>query len=311
MRIHSYDIQLEFDPSKTTLVPDMRLKRVRFDGKRYRVDEQRQYEESGRFDGLKDDVYWDRHIFDTDRYIHFNSMLLPGPGQLVAQIRTEREEIDDEYAYAQSHHDLRSLGFDCSGALTPSSVEEIMLGLASEDRSVEVDVVDGIPCLHLRLRLVTDVDFSYWIAPNLGYSILKVRGTDDVIGLKDETCYTVSEWRNGLWFPKSFEYTRDYGGSHVDGESATIVVNSLNETIPDDTYELSSLEIPIGRSVRTVPHPGGPKQIWDGEKPVTKGERPVSTDRGPEQRSVWLLLNALVAFTLEPVMNSGRRSACI
>ena len=298
MQIRTFDIEIEFDAKHTPMLDDGLQLRVRYDGERFRVDDHRVYPKSKRFEGLTQESYWERTVYGKHSHKRFNSMVLKGPGQLVVQIHEDAETVDREYDYAATHMDFRALGFDCAGVLTSSSVTEVMETLATKEKSVHEDSVDGIDCLRLDLELVSKSKVSFWIAPQMGHCILRVVGKNDEVGITDEVKLTAAQWKgSGIWFPASYAHTRRRGDQAFDLEAGKVTVHSINEAIPADAFELTTLEIPVGRSVQTVPHPGGPKTIWDGEKIIVRGERPAAP-QAARRGSIVLLINAVAAFLL-------------
>ena len=78
----------------------------------------------------------------------------------------------------------------------------------------------------------------------------------------------------------------------------TVEVVSLNEPLPETTFKLVGLDIPVGRSIDRRPSEGREQLYWNGEEVVSK-VRPVRVRSVADmQRQRWVLISVSVALGL-------------
>ena len=298
-KIKSYDISVMLDYGEEIRESAVTRARLVLDGKSFRVDLNFPYAATHRFDGLNETDFWDRTVYTPTQVMRFNSMLLPGPGQRVAQVDTEPDRVHADYREALNRLDIRSLGFHTTGITTGCDLAEFLRDLALPGKTASQEVLNGIECVRVTWKIKSGVECDFWFAPGFGYAPVKARGHYPPFESTDEIELTLEESNQpGIWFPTSYRSSRKYSATSQEFQNAKIVVHSINEQIEPTTFELAGLEIPVGRSVRTLPS-HGPKQIWDGEKAVLKGSREMEhAPNLPKSRSFLYLLNGIIACVL-------------
>lgn len=300
LSIKSYDVSIKFDHLVNPNGIPWISARYYYDGENVRCDNMSVYGKGERFQGLIEDSYRTVNIYRPDRHINFSFKKLPAPGQRVVEIDTTEETVLEKLNTAMVERDIRSLGFHPAGLFPNLPMDEMLKNLATPSHTVKDDSVAGVPCKKISLKLTTGLDCSVWIAPTQGYSILKCHTYFEEYDMANEIILKVEEWHGtGLWFPAHYESTSQVKGKLIQQTVAEIKVNSLNDQLPSETFQLSGIGIPAGRSVRTVPS-SGPKKVWDGTKAVIKGSRP--TEDIVEQKnnmvSWFLIVNGIFSALL-------------
>jgi len=162
---------------------------------------------------------------------------------------------------------------------------------------MEDEEIDGIPCKKISLNTSAGSQCAIWIAPSRGFSPLRCVARLPQYDMSDQTDVVVSEWNgSGLWFPTASKYVRTMAGKIVHHEEAVIHVESLNQPLPAETFELAGLDIPVGRAVVMVPE-AGPLRLWDGKNVITAGSRrpQAQVAAGGKRETSWILIvNATV-----------------
>ena len=158
----------------------------------------------------------------------------------------------------------------CCPVVIGHDIEAFLRNASLPKRAVQKDVVNGIDCLKVSYNLKFDVQCDFWFAPSKGYSPIRARGYSKSHDFEDEINLNVEEWHNSrLWYPTSYSSFRRYGDFLKETENGSILIHSLNKPLGNSTFEITTLDVPIGRSVRTLPS-NGSSSIWDGKKAVLK-----------------------------------------
>lgn len=271
LKITSYDIEIKLDYG-TDDAARIQAGRYYLEGDRLRVDLKYPYL-TNRFSGLTETHFWDHTIYLPKKMIHFSSMLLRGPGKLGVKIDQDADRSREKYTEAKIWHDVRSLGFHTVGVTEGHDIEAFLRTASLPEKTVQKDTVNGIDCLKVSFKLKTGIKCDFWFAPSKGYSPIRARGYYKPHDFEYMINLNVEEWCNsGLWYPTSYSSFRRYGVFSKEIENGSIVVHSLNEPLDNSTFEITTLDVPIGRSVRTLPS-NGPKRIWDGKKAVLQQRR--------------------------------------
>lgn len=276
LSIKAYDVTVKFDHGANNISGNTCISaRYYFDGENLRYDHVVKYGKQERFDGLNEDSYRTVDIYRPDKHLNFSFKKMPPPGQRVVEIDAMPTSVPDKYKTARIERSLLSLGFHPGGLFPNLPMDEMLVNLSTPGRTVEDEVIGGIQCKKISLKLTTGVDCSVWIAPSQGYSIIKCRSQYDKFDMTNEITLKVEEWQSsGLWFPVHYKSIGRVNRKLTQYTVALIEVNSLNKQIPSETFQIKGIGVPVGRTVMTLPS-SGPKELWDGEKVVRKGSRPV------------------------------------
>lgn len=261
-----------------------------------RMDTTRYYLPQQRFSGLSSDEYHEYRITSPKRAIFFDTLESPSGGKQAVEINQIPEDVRKKYADAEVI-DIRSIGFHPSGFLLNFPIDDLLRNYGALERTMEDEEIDGIPCKKISLNTSAGSQCAIWIAPSRGFSPLRCVARLPQYDMSDQTDVVVSEWNgSGLWFPTASKYVRTMAGKIVHHEEAVIHVESLNQPLPAETFELAGLDIPVGRAVVMVPE-AGPLRLWDGKNVITAGSRrpQAQVAAGGKRETSWILIvNATV-----------------
>ncbi len=280
--VESYDVSVTFRHPVNPHGIRWVSARYYFDGTRIRCDHTECYSPADRFDGLSDETYRTVNIYKPEEHICFSFQELPEPLRRAVEVDRMSERVRQKYDEALVQHDIRALGFHPSGLFPNMRIDDMLRSMAYPEREVAEEYVNGRKCTRISLSLTSGVRCCVWMAPDAGCSI--VRCTSESAGaggvdVSSEVDLEVKEWRmSGLWFPVSYDHVLRIDGEVYQRDCASLRINSLNEPLPADTFELAGIGIPPGRSVVTVPSDDG-KAIWDGKAVVYVGERRRAVER--------------------------------
>ncbi|MCG6155473.1 hypothetical protein [Rubinisphaera margarita] len=270
LAITDYEIEVAFNYGETAEEGRTNLGHYYLHGEQLRVDLRYPYTQARRFPGLTKDTFWERNVYTRTRSICFCNML--GSGQRAINFDSDPRRTVPDWQEALTRYDLRTLGFHSSGASVGIPIRTIF-DLAANEKKIAEETVNEIDCLRVSFDLESGVQCDFWFAPSCSYAPVQVRSYFEPLDLTENLELKVEEWgRSGLWFPTRYTSTESVGNKTLASEEGRLVIHSLNGPLPGDTFQLSGLNIPKGKSIQRLPS-DGPAKIWDGEKIVLKRER--------------------------------------
>ncbi|MDR0610835.1 MAG: hypothetical protein LBG58_12045 [Planctomycetaceae bacterium] len=118
--------------------------------------------------------------------------------------------------------------------------------------------------------------FAVWIAPQYGYSPIRMESQTKKYGLFDSTTVEVRQYKDtDLWVPVKATVQRLENGKLFRKTEYAITVYSINEPLDPKLFTPELLDIPVGTPVEMFSSHNPPnikRQFWDGKKTVTEGE---------------------------------------
>lgn len=214
--------------------------------------------------------YWLRSVFTPQRSIVFCD--IAGPLQRAINIDSDPGRTIPDWQEESRRYDLRSLGFQTAGPLSADEMNSL-LASASGEKAVVVETVDDFECCKVSFEFKSGIQCDLWFAKALGYSPIRLRcrSRDGVQAW--QIALVVKEWKDsGLYFPVSYESTQTIGGKSEMLQRGRLVIHTLNVSLPVETFELTGLQVPKGKSIQLLPS-NGPARIWDGENVAIKRQR--------------------------------------
>ena len=169
------------------------------------------------------------------------------------------------------------------GAL-PVAVSELAYHSLSKPRflaptarnySVSNEPVGKVETLKLEISTDKSLSGTFWIAPSMGYLLVRAEVTDT--GVADRPVRDVFESQiakvsdGNLWYPRTTKLTRYYGDEVIAEESTTVTSARFNASIDPNTFALATMDIPPGTGV--IEHPRNPtgSRMWNGTELVPIG----------------------------------------
>ncbi len=269
-KITSYDIELTMNYGEKNVQGLAEHARFYRYGDQIRVDMQYPYRAVDRFPGLKSSHFWLRIVNSPRQSIVFCN--IEGPRQRAITVDNDPDRTVPDWEEESRRYDLRSLGFQTSGPLAAEAID-CLFKLAATEKELVADKVNGCNCDKVSFDLESGVECDLWFAESLDYAPLRLRFHSPVNQLTWQVDLDVEEWEDsGLYFPVRYETTLTGGNHKTMVERGHLVIHSLNGPLPDNTFHLSGLEIPEGKSIQKLPS-DGPAKIWNGEKIVLKRDR--------------------------------------
>jgi hypothetical protein len=136
---------------------------------------------------------------------------------------------------------------------------------------------------------------STWIAPEAGYSVLRMetQGSDESNRYVDtiDTSYTMLD--RDVWFPATCSYRRQINGVTTDEELLTMTPIQVNKPLAPGVFDLEGMGIIPGTHVQYDPAPSKAQLRWDGHTvvPIPLEELLLSMRKEPQasRRSTFLM----------------------
>jgi hypothetical protein len=252
------------------------------------------------------DFYSLIHIWTKDQFIEYLSGADEAGEKWAVSIKPRDEETDNANPLPP---DIRSLGFNPCGYLS-SAIENYVGDTERSNLSVTDELLNGVPCkkieyTHAKYGSVR----TYWIAPSLGYSVIRMMVYYDGIPRESTqelsapmtncTDVEVSEYKNtGLWFPKTMNFVRTNKATEEIELKQEFNINivSLNERIAPEIFTLKALNMPAGTPVMLMPESIDNNYFWDGYD--IKSEFGVPYAKSDEPKSHSFLRTILILIGL-------------
>lgn len=170
--------------------------------------------------------------------------------------------------------DPRMIGFSVDGRFIarPVALRNCVGAPNSTLLGIRREKLADLEAIRIDRRLVTGEQVSYWIAPNQGYSVVRLdtsvvakRGGEESTNQFSTLTPVSYHEKSGLWFPKSYKVVASTNGIPYDWTSGTITIRSINEALPAKQFEISSYRLPIGTRVGSIT-PNRAEQVWNGSE---------------------------------------------
>lgn len=247
------------------------VRTIYLDGEKLRCDERRQYDQQPWFIRQPYDpkatYFTEKRCFSDDEFFLYSDVVYADDERLVVRV-TERERALKIDGYRVP--DLRNLGLtaDTFGNSGFDPMEMFIRAPQREELSVSSAVEQGEECQRIQFVLRGTL-VQLWLAPSMGYSILRHRAEFDLEGTYyvDDIQLNVAEHKkSGIWFPMSSHYRRTENGRRTREERLKVTIVSLNEPLNSKLFTLAALDIPVGS--RVLKHGASPLDhfVWDGDK---------------------------------------------
>ncbi len=173
-----------------------------------------------------------------------------------------------------------------------------------KDMTIKDELLNGIPVKHLSYHRVVPVEIDRWIAPEMGYAVLRSKAVNDPYLDTLETEY--QEVEPGLWFPRKIHYTQYRSDRIINEDLITVESVDLSEPPASERFTLDSLKLPPGQKVDR----NGESMLWDGNKLLTQRDAAQQEHSlpPPENGRKWLLLlNAGILALIALILVVSRR----
>jgi hypothetical protein len=150
-------------------------------------------------------------------------------------------------------------------------------------------------------RTTSQAKVSFWIVPEMDYSVVQVESAGTVAGKsfnQSLKCEMERYGKPGVWFPKSYVAEGALEGKSAWKEKMQISDVKINEAIPADTFRMVGMNIPAGWPVHGSALPNKNKRYeWDGtdlveRKAANKRDRPKNASESPSSHKNGMLLTA-------------------
>ncbi len=205
--------------------------------------------------------------------------------------------------------DLRWLGIYIvrSGALHAAVPTAILSNPARTETTVETVVLDGVECQLVRITMKKGQKVAYWISPSEQYAVKRAEIASTAGGRFWESRIEATgqvHQPSGIWFPTRCKYRQQIDGQLESEEVVDVRVISLNEKIPDETFTLAGMNLPVGLPVTDSRGVGDPLTMkWDGTQLVPRpdalpGSRELEraeVAQSTQRRAVWFGFSVLFA----------------
>jgi hypothetical protein len=267
--------------------------KVFFNGSRIRKDEHRDYD-AGRSQ-TNGTTYRVVRCFGDDEYIEYSNEVSPDGKEFALNVRPVNSVSGEQ----NGRVDPRLIGMVTNSFLNLAhhTLEAVIGRPDRRETSVEGIEVDGALCQLVKYVRNDGAIARIWICPNKGFSVVKLQVKDDTYEDTVE-CSVVKDIPSGIWFPDSYVFTRLTNGQLHERERCTVKVLSLNGTLPEDTFTLAGIGVPVGKRVHFYGMRGGRTEIWDGKHvvPLEGGVANSAAER-PRKRIVFIA-TSLIAIII-------------
>ncbi|MDR1384026.1 MAG: hypothetical protein LBJ67_09310 [Planctomycetaceae bacterium] len=164
--------------------------------------------------------------------------------------------------------DFRIIGFLPTGFVILDDIN----GIVSSNDRIDIKMVDetlgDVECKKISCKNPKSGSIAvYWIAPSLGYSIIRFE-CEDKEGLDLTELQVAKDAKSSIWFPVSSHFTRLHQGKLELSEKLKIEIISLNQSLDISYFTPAKMEVPAGTFVMMPPESTMQNYYWDGEKIV-------------------------------------------
>jgi hypothetical protein len=173
--------------------------------------------------------------------------------------------------------DFRVLGFLPLGLnLGNSSIYSFIGNLKELEGQITMtdDFLNDTECK--KILYVNEKDeyhFAVWIAPQYGYSPIRMESQTKKYSLFDSTTVEVRRYKDtDLWVPVKATVQRLENGELFQKTDYTISIYSINEPLDPKLFTPELLDIPVGTPVEMYPNPSTHQRRFGDDKNVTKCE---------------------------------------
>jgi hypothetical protein len=204
--------------------------------------------------------------WDEDQIYLFQKGMCFSNGRAVGLALIARERASQDTPN-RTIVDCRVLGLTPIGLTAAVPLNFILLDSNRKNFSIIEESISGIPCKKISSEHPNGAVTITWVAPTLGYSVLKMRMSSVDNSLVDEADYTVAEYKkSGIWFPTVSEYKRMKNAKVELFQNLSVQVVSLNEPLPADIFNPKSFDVPLGKTAYVQGKESIGKLFWDGNK---------------------------------------------
>ena len=232
-----------------------------------RCDISRPYRE--KVPGVREDHYTDMQVWGDEERSTYSTQRFADGSKVVLDVRPRETVLKGMPDHKIPIFDVRVLGFLTTGLLAQGDIGKLIGHPERSNLSMVDETLEGIPCKKICFVILNakknPVKNSFWIAPEMGYSVIQNESSRD--RFRSYTKLVVKEYRNtGLWFPVSSISEALDDGKRLTYEKLTIDVLSLNEPLDAKYFTIGNLNVLPGTRVTGIPTPDNVKLIWDGKE---------------------------------------------
>ncbi|MGD9858189.1 MAG: hypothetical protein AB7U20_24870 [Planctomycetaceae bacterium] len=240
----------------------------------------------------------------VERHVSYSDQIDPQMGPQALRIQSA-----SRFQKAQrTIPDVRLLGLLPSDLL--NCTHHTLDALAAEidkmpNATVAATTLDGQSCCLVSREMEAPgssairISLRTWFAEALGNSIVKktvsaAHEDGTVLGSAEIRCTPALHAESGVWFPVAIEFRGSQPGGDDTTESLTIITHSFNRPLPENSFELSGINVlkpgtfvSWSKEDGNGPPPAKPPLLWNGseivhdEEFVKKNELPLG--RVPEK----------------------------
>ncbi len=134
------------------------------------------------------------------------------------------------------------------------------------------DVIDDISCKKISFIDERDYPVTIWIAPELGYNMIRCETWSDKNGFRNTVSLKIEKHKeSGIWFPVSYVADEFENGKPYSHSDIRIEVISFNKSFPTEIFTPKGMGVPVGTRVYINPSPVEVDNFfWDGN--MIRGE---------------------------------------
>lgn len=237
---------------------------IRFDEHRVREDVTRVCEPADCVGGQA--AYTRTTIAGPDRFYTYSDQLLKN-GTTYALYYDDRSNVRRDVWKAIPDPRVIGLAPDGVQASFAWRLNSFLTGPNRSDLKVEERQLGGVTC-----KVIAGVDtrfgvqFEEWIAPQQGYSVLRVRSSLVAEGVEyvDQVDVAVAQDPpSQVFFPTSTAFKRTEVGNVVMEQNAKIAVQCLNCMLADSLFDVKSMNVPPGTPVAYA-YESNKRAFWNG-----------------------------------------------
>jgi hypothetical protein len=245
-------------------------------------------------------------LTQSDYIVHSNDV--DSAGRTMAVTWKHRRELGENSNSVLDVFDPRLIGIIPAPSSTLMNYQydenSLFIEAAIGEPTISREEIDRVKTWRIVQHTKHGVKISRWIAPNRGYSILRIQveppPIKDTVVVDTMDCEVVEYQIDDtslepatVWFPKNVVYQRMLDGNVGIKETLTVLSAHFNGPISQEEFTLSKMGVQAGTSV--LEHPAHPEysRMWDGEKivPVSAIVEPVDPLKEPETSRLWILLS--------------------
>ncbi len=215
----------------------------------------------------------ERLVIDGERYLYYSPDVLSVAGtpdrEGAAEIGTLSEQPSMELLIMNPL--LLGMIPDGTGVLFQETIEGFLTAPGRRDFTIESATLNNARCYQVDCITGNGLEVREWIAPERGYSLLKVHGRRIVeeshkVFEIDWNCRVKHYPKQQVWFPE--EITNRVTEDGMPYESEQIVITNADFSMPPDpaTFELKSLDIRPGAGISEDPPHGKYGRRWNGKE---------------------------------------------